>query len=520
MRYDDTVTYDVPTARVRSSFGVPVHRSGLLLSVAIASVAVALLVVHLLLGVNRRAEHGPVRVAVWIDVRHPGAPVPQRFLGLSFELSSLGQIARYADSGNLATLLRSLGPGVLRFGGASADTQAAWTDPVTPRPAWASVVLEIGELRKLRKLAARSGWRVLLTIGLIHYDPRAAAREARAAKAALGPWLAGIEVGNEPNTYARHHFRPLPWTYSQYDAQVASYRRAIARVAPGIPFAGPDVSGSNAFARWGPSEAIKEKPALLTGHHYPLGCHDTPAPTIARLLSGRVRRLERNSLASYMSVSRASAIPLRLDETNTVSCGGKAGISNTFASALWAVDYITQTMVGDAAGINLQGNPANCRGYSPLCATTPARLARGALSAQPEWYALLLTKALIGDRPLRTTVASPERPNVAVMTLLADDGSLHFVIVDDDPPGASAAAVSLRVGRTFRSARILPLTAPSPGASSGIELGGRAVARDGSWREPTRLRQIAAQGGVIALTVPPSSAALVTVTPAHGSVGH
>ncbi len=43
--------------------------------------------------------------------------MPQEFLGLSFELSSLAQIASYDEGGDLVTLLRSLGHGVLRFGG-------------------------------------------------------------------------------------------------------------------------------------------------------------------------------------------------------------------------------------------------------------------------------------------------------------------------------------------------------------------------------------------------------------------
>ncbi|HYM54496.1 MAG TPA: glycosyl hydrolase family 79 C-terminal domain-containing protein [Solirubrobacteraceae bacterium] len=465
------------------------------------------------------APQPQVAVTAWIHPWHPGAPVPARFLGLSFELSSLGQIASYADRGDLAGLLRSLGPGILRFGGASADTRVAWTDPATPRPAWASSVLDAGELVRLRALAQSSGWRVLLTVGLAHFDPRAAAREAAAAKAALGPWLAGIEVGNEPDAYAHHGFRSPPWTYSQYDAQLAIYRRTIARLAPGIPLAGPGVSGSRAFAQWAPREVRRQRPELLTGHHYPLGCHDAPAPTIGRLLSERVRGLEGDSLARYLSVSRASGIGLRVDETNTVSCGGRAGISNTFASALWAVGYIAQTMAAGTAGINFQGNPSNCDGYTPLCGTTPTGLVDGALSPQPEWYALLLTKALVGDRPLRTTLtAAPRRPNVDVTALRAGDGSLHVVIVDDDPPGSNAAAMSLHVGRGFDSASVLALTAPSPGARSGIELGGRAVARDGSW-QPGRLGRLAVTGGVATVTVPPASAALVTVQRAPGGAG-
>jgi hypothetical protein len=501
--------------------GAKVRRTGVTVSAAAALVAALLL-----FGVGKDAEPASVSpaeppavpVSVWIDTRHRGAPVPRSFLGLSLELSSLGRVARYAQRGDFVTLLRSLGHGVIRFGGVSADTRVAWTDRVTPRPSWASGVLEVGELRRLRTLAIRSGWRILLTIGLAHYDVRTAAREAKAAKAALGGSLAALELGNEPNAYVQHGLRPASWTLSQYSSQVAAYRRAIAKAAPGVPLAGPDVSGSRAFERWGRREAIRLHPALLTGHHYPLGCHDVPAPTIAGLLSAQVRQAEAVSLRRYMSVSRAARIRLRLDETNTVSCGGRAGISDTFASALWAVDYVARTMAAGAAGINLHGDPANCQGYSPVCGSTPERLAKGALTAQPEWYGLLLDRALIGDRPLRTILSSPGQANVDVTALLAGDGALHLAIVDDDPPGAQGAVMSLHVGRRFGAARVLALTAPSLAAKSGVELGGQTVGGDGSWREPRRLRALPNRGGTITLTLSPSSAVLVTVPAARA--GH
>jgi hypothetical protein len=479
--------------------------------------AVAIIAALVALDVGGSARPVAVPVAVSIDLRRPGAPVPREFLGLSFELSSLGQVAHLARAGPFAAMLRSLGPGVLRFGGVSADTRVAWTDAATPLPAWASAGLRASELRDLHELAQKSGWHVLLTIGLAHYDPTAAAREAAAAKAALGGWLAGIEVGNEPDAYARHGLRSEPWTFSRYNAQVAAYREAIARVAPGLALAGPDVSGSLAFESWGRRLALHEKPALLTGHHYPLGCHDSPAPTIGRLLDPRVRRMEDVSLRRYMSVSRASAIGFRLDETNSVSCGGKAGVSNTFASALWAADYLARAMAAGVVGVNLQGAPGNCRGYSPVCARSAELLAEGAVSAQPEWYALLLAKALVGDRPIRTTT-SPTRPNLDVLALL-DGPRLHVLIVDDDPHGSSATTVSLHTGPAFGAAKTLSLTAPSPAATSGILLGGRAVAPDGTWRAAPERSRRADRLGVITLTVSPGSATLLTMQRSRGPRG-
>jgi hypothetical protein len=294
---------------------------------------------------------------------------------------------------------------------------------------------------------------------------------------------------------------------------VAAYRPAIQAAAPGIPLAGPDVTGSGAFESWGLGEAIDQRPMLLTGHHYPLRCAEVPAPTIAGLLSEQTQQKEEASLARYTSISRASEIPLRLDEANTVSCGGVAGVSDTFASVLWAVGYIARAMTMGVSGINFHDLPASCEGYSPLCAPTPGDLASGALAAQPEWYALLLAKALIGDRPLASTRSAPGRPNVDVTTLLARNGSLHAVIVDDEPPGAASVAVRLRVGNGFGGASVLSLTAPSPAALSGVRLGGRVVGPDGSWRAPASLPRARNRGGTITVDMAPSSAALVTVSP-------
>jgi hypothetical protein len=460
----------------------------------------------------------PVTVA--IDPFDPGRPVPQRFLGLSFEAAALGQLARYAHRGDLVRLLRSLGPGTLRFGGITADENVAWTDAVTPRPAWASIAIGPVQLRAIGELARRSGWQVLLTVGLAHYEPTAAAREVAAARRALGPYLAAVEIGNEPNAYGSHGLRELPWIAQGYEEEVSSYREAIEALTPGVPIAGPDVSGSGAFSEWGGEEALAQTPALLTGHHYPLGCAQTPAPSIEALLSSATRGREARSLATYMSVARSNGVPLGIDEANTVSCGGVAGISDTFASALWATGYITQAMAAGTANINLQGNPANCTGYTPLCAPDPTALAEGTLRAQPEWYALLLTRSLIGYRPLPTTITAEPSPNLVAASFSGPDHSLKVVLSDDEPPGTSPLALRLEVGTGMGAARILRLTAPSQNATGHVRLAGRSVAANGSWRAPIRTESVPTHSGILALELAPGSAALVTMSPPRATPRH
>jgi hypothetical protein len=451
----------------------------------------------------------PLPINVEIDRFDPGRPVAERFLGLSFEAAALDQLSQYATRGDFVRMLRSLGPGMLRFGGITADQNVAWSDSSTPRPPWASSVIGPAQMAALGLLARRSGWQVLLTVGLAHYEPTAAAREVAVAHEALGPYLAAVEIGNEPNAYGSHGFRELPWIAQGYEEEVSSYREAIAALTPGVPIAGPDVSGSGVFAEWGGEEALAQTPTLLTGHHYPLGCAHNPS--IEALLSSATRGLAARSLASYMSVSRSSGIPLRMDEINSVSCGGVTGISDTFASALWASGYITQAMADGAMGVNLQGNPTNCAGYTPVCAPNPTALAEGRLRAQPEWYALLLTRALVGARPLPTIISSDGSPDLVAASFLASDHSLKVILVDDEPQGVSPLALRLETGPGKGVAHVMRLTAPSQSATEGVELGGRAVAPDGVWHAPARLETVATHAGIVRLELTSGSAALVSV---------
>lgn len=523
----------------------PIHALG----IAAAAAGLILALGSPIVPVNAATSLRPLPVAVTIDRVDPGPPVPGEFLGLSFEAAALDQLSQYADRGDLVRLLRSLGPGIIRFGGITADQNIAWTDAATPKPPWASRAIDPAQLQAIGRLSRRSGWKVLLTVGMAHFEPTAAAREVAVAHRALGPNLAGVEIGNEPDAYGKHGFRTLPWIAQGYEEEVSEYRQAIGALTPGVPIAGPDVSGSGIFIEWGEEEALSQQPALLTGHHYPLGCAQKPPPTIETLLSVLTRGRESVSLGTYMKVSRNQHVPLRIDEAGSVSCGGVAGISNTFASALWATGYITQVMAAGTTGINLQGNPANCAGYTPVCAPDPSALAKGALRAQPDWYAMLLTRSLVGYRPLPTTVeaegspVAPERipvpaesapagsegaaplapdggPNLVAASFSGPGHGVQVVFVDDEPPGARPLALRLNVGAGLARGRILRLTGPAPSATGDILLGGHAVSADGSLRAPIRPERVAAHAGVVTVALAPSSAALVTVSPPPPARGH
>jgi hypothetical protein len=456
----------------------------------------------------------PVSVSV---ATHPvGQAVAANFLGLSFEVRDLPTLAGYATKGDLVALLRSLGAGVMRFGGISADEQAAWVPAGASKPAWASTAIDEGDLAGIATLAKETGWSVLLTVNLGHYEPAAAAQEAAAAHVQLGRYLAGIEIGNEPDLFPRKHLRPPGTGVRAYLPQAAAYRAAIEAAAPGVPIAGPDVSTGVQGFTWVRDAAATLHPQLLTDHYYPLsscGNH----PTISELLSPNVRRKESEMLTRMVALARAYKTPLRMDETNDISCEGEPGVSDTFASALWALDYTARAIAAGTAGVNFHDLIAQPESYSALAAHGSSALAAGELKAAPEWYALLAAHIFMGARqpcrPLDTSATGAAPGELTASAVSAPDGKLQLVLVDYDPPGSTPLAVHLRVARALAGGSILRLTGPSPAATTGVLLGGRAVASDGDWTMPSALPAVYGHAGSLSVQLAPDSAAVVTLAP-------
>jgi hypothetical protein len=450
-------------------------------------------------------------VSVSIGDRPTGPAVPADFIGLSFEVRSLPTIATYAGKGDFATLLRSLGPGVMRFGGISADEQAAWVPAGASRPAWANTAIDEQDLAGLAALAKETGWKVLLTVNLGHYEPKAAAQEAAAARAQLGSHLAGIEIGNEPDLFPRKHLRPPGTGVKAYLPQAETYRTAIEAAAPGTPIAGPDPSTGTHGIAWIRDDATAVHPQLLTDHYYPLSsCGESP--TISELLSPNVRRKESEMLSTMLALAHKYATPLRMDETNNISCEGQPGVSNAFASALWALDYTARAMTAGVVGMNFHDLIDQPRTYSPLAAHGEGALNAGGLQPAPEWYALLAAHTLVGSRPFPATTIGTTPGELSAQAMDAPDGKVSLVLVDYDRPGSEPLAVHLRVPRALASGSILRLTAPSPAATTGTRLGGQAVAANGTWTTPTALPAVHGRAGSLSLQIAPSSAAVVTLT--------
>jgi hypothetical protein len=481
-----------------------------------AGISLLLAVLALLCAVPAAAAQPTLAVSVGAVA--PGSiAIGPGFIGLSFEDSALPRLARNVARGNLVGLLTSLGPGVARFGGISADLDTTFLSRPKPRPARARAALAPtdfltpatitpDDFDRLGALLRAADWTALLTVPLGRFDPGAAARAAQAASRGLGRRLLAIEAGNEPNAYPLIGLRLPSWSYPQYLAQFEAYARAISVAAPAVRIAGPDTALGD--LGWLTAFAHDARPTILTPHFYALSACNKPPPTLDDLLAPGLAESQGRTLAMFGMIGHDARIPLRLDEANNIGCEGQAGVSNTFGAALWAVRLMLGAARAGIAGINLHTLPESCYGrYSPFCAPTAAGYAAGRFRAMPEWYALLFIHLLVGEQPLSTSVPG-EHPGLTVDALSSRSRRrIDFALVNTTATPSPAYTVRLP-SLGCRSATTLWLTAAALNATSGVALGGAAVRPDGTWQPHAPMRSITGPR----LTIPPASAVLVRLS--------
>src|SRR6185312_3653884 len=146
-----------------------------------------------------------------------------------------------------------------------------------------------------------------------------------------------------------------------------------------------------------------------------------PSMTIERLL-GPSPRLNA-ALKAAAVARRDTGLRFRMAETNSCYQGGKPGVSDTFASALWAADLMYRLAHAGALGVNFHGG-----GYGWYTAVAGTR--ENGFAARPIYYGMLLFAVAGAGRMVMTEMdVAPDGP-VAAYGLMSDDGELKVVILN------------------------------------------------------------------------------------------
>jgi hypothetical protein len=479
---------------------------------------------------------GAQAVAITVDAAHPGLTVPRSFVGLSFEVPA---VARYAGSaahpnrslrGLLATLGAAQGsPPALRIGGNSSDE--SWWDPGpggSRAPLGARYRLGPRWLARLAWVARVSRAPVTVGVNLAAGDPARALAFARALRAALpSRALRTIEIGNEPDLYTRRlSFRAgrvvvrriarrARYDQSRYAADV---RRYVALLSPGLgrrpALAAGDFGGVGWDAVLTPLlRAERGRIGALSAHAYPLnGCpyHAPRAPQLRRLLSAAASRELAAGVARMVAIGHRAGVAVRVTEMNSATCGGVPGISDTFASALWAPDALFAMARAGVTGVDLHSWPG--APDAPFAFSTE-RGGGTRAQARPLFYGLLLFAIAVGhDSRLLPAQASGDGA-VHAWATLTRIGGVHLVVVN---ASAARVIVALR-GAGARHAALRLMRGPGLLAHAGVTFAGRAIGADGRLHGRDRAVAIAPRAGRYTFALPAASAGLVTVAPPIGS---
>ena len=463
-----------------------------------------------------------------VTIAPTGRAIQPGFLGLSIEIPAV--VAYAGEDPNAINpvfeqLIRNLSPGQppdLRFGGDTTD----WTWVPVPGVAKSGGIrYSIGTtwLGVTAALTHALGAHVILGINLELDSKTDAADEAKAMVRGIGASsIEALELGNEPELYGSFSWyknaegRHITGRRSGYDFStfVPDFAK-IAGALPNLPLAGPATGAPKWIPELGRFLAAEPLVKVATLHRYPLQECFMPAastkyPSIAHMLDPSASRGLADSVAPLVGVAHARHVALRIDEMNSVSCGGAPGVSNAFVSALWALDAMFQMARVGVDGVNIHTFPKAT--YELFNFTHADGKWSGYVA--PEYYGLEMfaQAAPAGAHLLHTSGALGD---VRSWATRAPDGTIHVVIINDDT--AQSRTIGVRIPGVAGAATLERLRAPGISARTGVTLGGQSfgtTTTTGVLSGPADVVSVEPANGVYVVKLPQASAAMLTLPPA------
>jgi hypothetical protein len=211
-----------------------------------------------------------------------------------------------------------------------------------------------------------------------------------------------------------------------------------------------------------------------------------------------------------ISDAHRAGLPFRLTEVNSVTCGGVRGVSDTFATALWAPDTLFELLRAGADGVNVH--------VKTNAINAAFTFRRSGLVARPLLYGLTMFRRALGTDPslVRLQVRAGRQSHVKVWAVRVAGGGLHVLVIDK---GSRAARVALRIAPNG-PVTVQRLLSPSVAASSGVTLAGQSLNSAGRWVGRRVVSKVMPTPDGYELTVPRYSEALVSMGGTLASARH
>jgi len=444
-------------------------------------------------------EHSTIEaIRIQVSLDAVMARPDESFTGLGYETSAVAHQGYFSPQNtHLVQLLRTLSPhGLIRIGGNISDW-ARFVPNGTPliMAQTRATIFNQSELADLGGFLKATGWKVMWGLNLKTGTRTEAVAEAVAVQKALGSYLQSFEIGNETDLQPAFNQK-----FHDYLAAYRDFKAAIRAVLPDAPFSGPDAAwGVDWLQDFARAESGDLK--LLTRHYYRGGAGN-PNSTIPTLLETDVKFEQQ--LTVLQKISSDVRVPIRFNEVNSFFGGGKKGVSDTFASALWSLDIMFMLAAHRCDGINLEtdiNQNAKISDYSPIYRDE----ATGRLIARPEFYGMLAFSIAGVGEVLKTSVSQTE-VNIKAYATRNSKGELWVTVINKDR--SRPAKIELAVPASYSTSDCFRLTAPTVASKDQVTLAGAEVSPEGTWK-PGWTEAVEMKNGSAYFKVPATSAALI-----------
>lgn len=440
--------------------------------------------------------------AIDIDPQSNGIAIPDDFAGLSFETTSIlpdvkGHYPYFsADNRVLIRLFKTLGIKSLRIGGNTSDRPSA---PIPSR----------ADIDATYAFAKAAGAKVIYTVRLRDSKPEDVISTAKYVVDYYKQETLCLTIGNEPNVYEKE--------YSKYRDDIQQFMGAITSTSPDARFCGPATTPETGdwAAQFATDFASSEKVVAVTQHSYPGGDSrkvNNPAAGRELMLSPDFTRQYQKLYDAFVPSVQKNGLSYRIEETNSFYNGGAENVSNTYASALWGLDYLYWWAAHQASGVNFH---------------TGDKVAAGEQQT-PSWYAIFWSKPeglqinpvayaikafdLGSHGRLLPTKISPGSPSLSAYAVLGANRRLYVTLINKDKNAAATVDVKVKAQglREKPAEMLLAVPKANIAATGGVTLGDSAISSAGRW--DGKWKTITSQEPSISLTVEPASAVVVKLS--------
>jgi hypothetical protein len=394
------------------------------------------------------------------------------------------------------------GPIIVRIGGNSSDSRKGITN-----------VLPFAEFAK----AVGSHFILGVNLGAGNVDT--AVDQTKSFISQMPPnTLDAIEIGNEPEGFIGAGFRKPPYTSQNY---LKDYDEWRAKIFPLLP-AGTRLTGP-AWAHY-PSPA--DAKAFLAAEHsylYGLSQHSYASGSAGNsctsgipfdiLLRPETATYGPTQVKSEVVLAHGYNLPVRLDELGAVSsCAGQDGVSNTFGSALWAIDTMFEYASVGVDGINWYNSNGDLDSAFEFAVgnITDAMKPVSALylkKVNPLYYGMLFFQVAVGKQAHLLPVSMSTQENVKTWATVDAAGVVRLVVINKS---ADSGIVSINLPG-FRTSTVLRLTASSVSSKNGVTIAGQTMdgSSDGRLQGVKRLETLNPSSGGFRLSTGAYSAVIV-----------